>query len=419
MVEDSPNLSLLDKSACPLEGSPRKASRWASLIDLSPRAILCLLAYKAMVLGLAFFYACVSPASFSQDGFKSNFHRNERPGRTERFTTWDGEHYLFLSERGFSAGSSSAAFYPLWPELIRIGSRLMNGHSALIALGLSNLLSLAAWVLFHRLVASTSGTQTANYALALLLAYPGSLFFQFPYSESLFLFLIVLFFIGLFRDKVWLVILTGFLLPLTRATGIFCVFPLLWHVWEQVKTKSGPVKQMTVLDLWRTIVKERSWFCLAPIVGYASYFVIMKALTGNAFEGFAAQKNYVNAPSIANILNIPGFFAAFLRLGLTHGMTESPLDRAFFVLFCLSLPPLWRINKYYFFYALATGLIPAMSNYFFSYTRFLVLCFPVFIVLAEQLKNSRRDLYAWSVFVAFLGIQISLIIRHVNFRWAG
>jgi hypothetical protein len=30
------------------------------------------------------------------------------------FATWDGAHYLFLSEVGYVAGASSCAFYPLW-----------------------------------------------------------------------------------------------------------------------------------------------------------------------------------------------------------------------------------------------------------------------------------------------------------------
>ncbi len=328
--------------------------------------VVALLLYKAAVLGVPLFYARLSPNSFSVAGFMANFHRHQKPGFAERFSTWDGEHYLFLSQYGYLPGSPSDAFYPLWPAIIRTGTLLTGGHPLIAALLLSNLLSLAGFVALHRLVAATQGTQTADCALALLIAYPGSLFFQFAYSESLFLLLIVLFFIGLFGENYRLVAVIGFFLPLTRATGVFCVLPLASHLWEKegARHKSGGDASLgrVVLSLARNGAIPA---LLAPMLGYAAYFGVMAATAGNPFAGFAAQKHYLNQPSIANIVNVPGFVASFFHVGLHHGMADSPIDRAFFVVFVISLPWLWRLNKPYFLYALGSGLAPAMSNFLF------------------------------------------------------
>jgi hypothetical protein len=294
---------------------------------------------------------------------------------------------------------------------------LAAGHSLVAALILANAFSLVAWLLFHYLVSATNGESTANLALAFLLAYPGALFYQFPYSESLFLLLITLFFIGLFRENYWLVASTGFLLPLTRATGIFCLLPLAWHLWEKVKIQTTGA---SVHERFAALLKQpNAPVCAAPLLGYASYFGVMRAFTGNPFEGFEAQRHFLNQPSISNILDLPGFLAAFFHVGWRHGMADSPIDRGMFVLFVACLPFLWRWNKLYFWYALASGVIPAMSNRFFSYTRLLTLCFPLFIVLGEKLKPPKNRPCFWYAMAVLGGIQIGFIIRHVNSRWAG
>lgn len=388
------------------------------ILGFDAHLVFLLLIWKAFELGLTLFYARLMPGAFSLGNYRANFHRYEQPFWTQRFSTWDGEHYLFLSQHGYQSGSLSAAFYPLWPGLIHFAGRLTGGHSLVAALILANILSLVALLLFHRFVAVNHGANTANFALALLVAYPGSLFFQFPYSESLFLLLIVLFFIGLSRENYWLVAVAGFLLPLTRATGIFCLLPLMWIIWE--KAKNSNVDLFSLQVIFRRVITQRAFFvCLAPLLGYMSYFGIMYAFTGNPFEGFDAQKNYINQPSIMNILNVFSFIGAFLNIGWEHGMTNSPVDRVFFVVFVLYLPFLWRLNKPYFFYALGSGLIPAMSNYFFSYTRLLVLCFPLFIILGEKLGRRENRLYFAYVMAILAAVQITFLIRHINFNWAG
>ena len=125
-------------------------------------------------------------------GMRARWPRDGNPVLASHFATWDAAHYLYLSEVGYAKDVKSCAFYPLWPLLVRGFAPLLGGSHVLTGLVLANAFSLAAWALFHRLVARRWGESAANWALAFLIAFPGALFFQFNYTESLFLLLVLL-----------------------------------------------------------------------------------------------------------------------------------------------------------------------------------------------------------------------------------
>lgn len=360
-----------------------------------------LAAYKIVFLGMVLVLAHLRPDAFSLGGYLANFRwpPAKMPGPAEWLTTWDGEQYLYLSEHGYEAGSPTAGLYPLWPWLVRGVSFLTGGHAVLAAVVSANLLSLIAWGLLFRLVADSQGDAVATRALLLLVAFPGALFYQFAYSESLFLFLAALLFTGMGRGRYLLVGLAAFLLALTRAVGVLCVLPLLWWAWE----------------------RRGAWLvCASPILGCATYLGFMHASTGNAFEGFAAQASYVHQQSTARLLDVAGFFRSFFTVAWGHGLTDSPIDRVFFVLFVVSLPRVWRMSRVWFFYALGLGLVPAITAEFASYTRFLAVCFPVFAAFAAMSRHRRipATVFAGSIALLWL-VQLALLLRHVTFRWAG
>lgn len=71
----------------------------------------------------------------------------------------------------------------------------------LAAMLLANALSLVGLGLLYRLMERHCGAALSRDALILLLACPGALFFSFPYSESLYLVLLMGFFWGLERER--------------------------------------------------------------------------------------------------------------------------------------------------------------------------------------------------------------------------
>ena len=341
---------------------------------------------------------------FDFDQFRSVYARwpqTNIPAIASKFSSWDTAHYLILSQDGYQAGSPSCAFYPLWPAAIRVASYLSFGSPVIGALLLSNALSFAALWMFYRLVSRACGTQVGGRSLVLLLAFPGAMFFSFPYTESLYLLLVMCFLWELEKGKYFWPCSLGFLMPLTKAVGIFIVVPWAWHLWSNRK----PL---------------RYWLLLAaPVLGYASYFALMWANTGNPFEGFEAQKSYPYAPSIKNMFNVAAFAHAFMGAGSLDGMMDAVLDRGLFLLLLVSLPFIYRLNKTWFFYTLPVGLIPALTSYCMSYRRYLMVCFPVFVLLSLRLQGTNSRWLLWYYVLILSELQFWAVTRFMNFYWAG
>jgi hypothetical protein len=168
------------------------------------------------------------------------------PGFASHFSGWDAGYYLSLSEHGYTAGDSACAFNPLWPLLVRWFSPLAGGSPMVAGLVLANILSAAGCLLFFSLAGNRFGAPAAKLALLFLLAFPGSLFFQFVYSEPLFFFLVTSLWWGLERRRYGVAAAAAFLLPLARSVGVFALLPLAWHVlkpavqWLRHKTGLAP-----------------------------------------------------------------------------------------------------------------------------------------------------------------------------------
>jgi hypothetical protein len=335
-------------------------------------------------------------------------------------TGWDSGEYLRLSYTGYAKGEPNCAFFPLWPFLIRICSKLTLGSHFIAGLLLANIISLIALCRLHRFVAGFQGREIANISLILFLAFPSALCFSMIYSESLFLLLVVLFLDGLHNRKYWQLAICSLLLPLARAIGILCVLPAFWQVLESAREHlrecaSLPDSRRNFLRLLvPSMSNPGSLAILGLATGFAIYLIIMQLQTGNRWEGFEAQRLFPAHGSVANIFDLGGFGKAFLRIGSVHEMTDSALDRSLFILFVACMPTLFRLNKTWFMYALVSGLIPAMSN-----SRYLLMCFPIFVVVARRLYLIQEKWVLWYYVIFSVSFQVLLILRYINWYWVG
>jgi hypothetical protein len=338
---------------------------------------------------------------FSEEAYYGNLHRPAAPGPVARyFTTWDAQPYLMISEYGYRAEEHLAAFFPLWPFCIRLFSSLTGGNHLAAGFILANLLSILALLAFYELVTAEKGREVADRALLLLLAFPGALYFLFPYSESLFLLLSVMVFYHLSKGNYRLAGMFGFFATLARPVGILLIVPLGLH-----------------------ILRKRAFPALAnvafPLAGYALYLIIMKIATGDPFGGFTALRLFASTPSALHIFDIPGFLHLLASPDRLHAYSGSVIDRFWFVLLCISLPLIWKMNKDWFFYSLMFGFIPAMSAQFISFTRYTLVIFPLFAAAAQLFQAERMTRWFNLLLITFFGVQIIFLILHVNFYWAG
>jgi hypothetical protein len=305
-------------------------------------------------------------------------------GLARAFSTWDAQHYLFLSENGYHAGQASDAFFPLFPFLIHLATPIF--HSSLVAgLVIANLASLAGLYLLFRLVADLYGKATAESTLLLYLAFPTAFFLSMVYTESLFLLLAASFFYLLFHHRLAWAALPAALLPLARPEGVLIILPFAIYYGLEVL---GVGRRPIAAALARIRPPELA-FLFSPVLGGLAYLAFMRAATGNAFEMFEAMKGYVSAHSLSYLLHPLQLAQALGEWPLAiHGFTNSIIDRAIFLAFLLLLVPLFRrLHPALAVFALVVGVLNVASGTFMSYSRYILLAFPVFIAAAMLLQR--------------------------------
>lgn len=345
-------------------------------------------------------------------------------GWARHFATWDAQHYLYLSQEGYSPDAPSVAFYPLWPLLIRATTASTGLPGVIAGVLLANLLSLAGWLLFHWVTAKRFGARTANLALVLLIAFPGSLFYQFTYSESLFFLSIMVLWWALEQGRYDVAWVAGFAAPLIRGVGVFTLCPIVWH-WLMTQPWAW-------LDRWGGLAADRRrvredhphprWgstlLISAPLLGWGAYLLLMWIWTGSPFAGMKAQR-YWGVHAIDNLWDIPKFVVSLFQFSTWHGFTGSLLDRLAFLFLLKAIPSLWRAGKDLLVWVYALGIVPAMSGTFVSFVRFESCAFPVFLGWAVLLLGLRARWPRVVLVTASASVQGLLLWRFVNFQWAG
>src|SRR6185503_12430190 len=168
---------------------------------------------------------------------RENAHKFDEPALTHALADpllaplarWDSVWYLRIADSGYGDSAPRAAFFPLYPLLVRGVATVLGGsHGALLVA--AYLVSLAAFLgaltLLYRLTELELGRRLARPTLLLLAVFPAAVFFGAPYSESLFLLLAVgAFYAARTGRWAWAGACAG-LASATRSAGLLLIIPL-------------------------------------------------------------------------------------------------------------------------------------------------------------------------------------------------
>jgi Gpi18-like mannosyltransferase len=397
-VDYAPSPEEVDTSAATASGHAKPVRSWQQLVGF-------LLGYKLVFFLLIFAAIALWPALYSDANAGANFLRPKAATNIGKyFETWDAQWYLYLSDFGYEEGAPTTAFFPLWSLCVRAGSYLTGGSFLVSALILSNAFSVVALAALHRYLSRLKGIRLADRTLLLLLAFPGAIFFCFPYTESLFLLLSVWTFAFLAHDRRLGAGCAAFLAAATRPTGVLWVVPIAAHAWKQRKPA------MLALIVF-------------PVAGLLSYLAMVYAATGDPFFGFSSQQSFVAMPSAAKVLDVPGVVTTVLRPAVPRmewfGFLNSLADRIWFFWFLLALWPIYKEDRAWFWFAVVMGLVPAMSTSIMSYTRYVLMVFPMFFITARLFDKKPIRFGYPALLVILFGIQLYALVRHINFEWVG
>jgi hypothetical protein len=204
-------------------------------------------------------------------------------GSMNIWSHWDGEHYVTLAMGGYlhPPDNVSPAFFPLYPLLLRSFAELFGGPISKEALSvwgpLISLLFLpfALYFIYH-IALEGWGERVARGTVLILALFPTTFFLNAAYTESLFLALSAgsMWAMRVKKDLLVACVLAGFAAA-TRNVGIFLVVPLMYEWIKDVERFR-----------WRGV-----YLLLAP-GGLFAYMVYLWVRFGDPLLFYSAQESW-------------------------------------------------------------------------------------------------------------------------------
>jgi hypothetical protein len=357
-------------------GSWLRGHRYPLTVLLASRTAVCLL------IGVAGWESRQQPsAGISYDALFSPLGR------------WDASWYRWIALHGYDQAGAHGhhvnvvAFSPLYPLAYRVASAL-SGPMTLWGSLLSTVLFGAALCGLYDLGLRTLDRDTATRAVLYLAVCPLSFVFSLPYSESLFLALVVGAFALIAAGRTRAAGALAALAVLTRPVGIALVPALAWR-------------------LHRTGSPRRAYLpLLLPVAAQVAFVAYLGLHTGDPLAPLHAQQHGWHR----SISILPLVFARTLW----HGVLQAPsleaiIEVAFTLVWCGLLLHAWRMRLpgEYLIYAALAILIPTSTGTLLSIGRFGLVAFPVFWALAHLGRSPRIDAL---IQVTFLGLLVTFVL---------
>jgi hypothetical protein len=326
---------------------------------------------------------------------------------------WDSAWYLDIAQNGYFFDpnrQSSVAFFPLYPLLMRavgslIGSNLLAGEL------ISNLSFIGALILLYQLTElEFADYLTARRAVLYIALFPTSFFFSAVYSESLFLLLAIGTLYAARCQKWTQAMLAGILCSATRVTGVIVGLVVLL---EWLRRHRLTLTALVHKSRWCALLcavredgKSLATISLIPL-GLGTYMAYLAVRFGDAFAFVVAQRQW-DSPVIGPHAVIWNTISDLLA-GV-HFWWCAPLDLAvFFMAFALCFAIWRRLGESYGIYSLLCILIPMFTSTR-SMSRYVLVAFPLFMMLAWWGRSRRFHKILTTVFTLLLVIFMMIFV---------
>lgn len=315
----------------------------------------------------------------------------------------DGGWNIAVAEEGYEHAPFEAsaqhnwAIFPLYPLLVRFIARLTRDYE-LTAIALSNLCFLLALILLHKTVLAFGfEPSVADCTLFYLAVFPTSYFFSVAQTESLFLLLTAASFYAAARESWWTAGIFGALASATRFSGILLLPALLLLYWQRHRFRLR-ANLLGVL--------------LVPF-GLLSFMYYLWRITGNAFAFKDVQAAWGRSATF--------FFQPIFNYAINDREIASPWDfrllnfsmalLAFICAYALARRREWALA----FYTLASVVIPLSSQSWMGMTRYMMVVFPISLMLAVRGQSSRMERVISTAFIALFSLMTIFFAAQFSF----
>jgi len=314
---------------------------------------------------------------------------------------WDANWYMSIVTDGYqwvSGDQSNVAFFPLYPMAVRGAGWLLGGRYLTAGLLLSLAFLFGGMIFFYRLVRDDYGDEIAKRSVWLLGIFPTSIFFSTFYTESLFLMTSVAAFYYARRGRWAMAGMWGLLASMTRVTGVLLLLPLGW---EYLSQKNYSLRKLKPSLVWLALVPGGLLLYIAYL-----YYAFGRPL---AFaETQAIGWGHELTPIWGSITGDISFLMNQSEPWVIYELAATAL------LAVLTLIAVRKLPGSYTIYMIMSLFLPLMGGTTKSVSRYLLVVFPMFILLGMFTK--RRPVFIILSAVSILLLAVATM-AFVTGRW--
>jgi len=319
------------------------------------------------------------------------YHILQQSVKDLSFAFWgyfDGVHYLRLIMSGYT-DVGSQAFFPLYPLLVRGVSHVLSLTPYFSGILLS-LISLTASITVIKYLFPDK----KYYYIISLLLFPTSFFFIGLYTESLFLFLSLLFFLLLKQKRLFIAAIIAGLASATRLVGLFLSISLLYLL-----IKERPKKltlHYCVSSLALLVISASGFLC------YSAY---LWSRFGDPLMFLHVQSMFGAERSSSELVILPQVLYRYLKMIFTVDSTSFLYQRLWLELISFVLAALaWiynlkRIPQHISIYVALSLILPTLTGTLSSFPRYVLVLLP--FLLPANMSKSKQYLQ-YTVFLTLL-----------------
>jgi len=276
---------------------------------------------------------------------------------------FDGVHYLKLAEAGY-VDIGTQAFFPVYPILIHVVHDL-TGLSYLVS---GRVISYISLVLAATLIMYLVEVRSWKVVIALLF-FPTSFFLAGVYTESLFLFETLLFFLLIRKKQFFMAAIVAGIASGTRIVGSMLMISLLV---ELVQTK-------------QKLQVKHFFYLLISVTGLLSYMYFLWKEFKDPIMFIHVQSMFASGRSNGEIIFLPQLIYRYMHMFTTVYPYSLVLGRAIFefVIYGIFIYLLWKIWKKipysWSIYVFTSMMLPALSGTLSSIPRYLIVVIPLMV----------------------------------------
>jgi hypothetical protein len=342
---------------------------------------------------------------------------------------WDGAWYAKIALHGYSNADGTAAFFPLYPLLLRGTSFIFGGNLVIAGIVLSLACYAGLVAALYKLVALDFGERVAYRATLYLSLFPTAFFFQAVYGESLFLLLAVACLYWARTARWWLAGLAALLAALTRSIGALLIVPMAIVYFQSARAGSGR----------RLRTDARVASLLMPAEGLLAWMAYLALAFGSPLLFLTSQSQWHRAVATPNYTlwrSLEGVVQGFRQLvsgqsahlfwpvegaGSPFALANANIT-AFLITAAAGALVVYGARRlplcYTVWAVIAAGFplfFPNTYQPLYSMPRFVLAAFPIFIALA--LLTERRPRAHLAVVVASCAVLVALTAQFAVFSW--